>query len=161
MMLENLPKTHPGAKEELSEKGVSVKRNRFGIGQSIDGAGKQTFMRSAKTIGGIENFTTQAGTYDKWVLSRPFQAKLVEALLENVGLDGKESYRKCLRKSEITKSEKRISNVVEVLTDTFMNPFSDEFDSDKLYNITSGSHVRSDIADCLLNKFFIITSINV
>ena len=151
MMLENLPKTHPGAKEELSEKGVSVRRNKFGIGQSIDGAGEQTFMRSAKTIGGIENFTTQAGTYDKWVLSRPFQAKLVEALLENVGLDEKDSYRKFLRKSEITKSEKRISNVVEVLTDTFMNPFSDEFDSDKLYNITSGSHVRSDIADCLLN----------
>ena len=46
-MLENLDKTHPGAIEEISEKGLSVRRNEFGIGQSIDGAGEQTFMRSA------------------------------------------------------------------------------------------------------------------
>ena len=74
-MLENLPDTHPGAIEELTEKGISVRRNTTGIGQSIDGAGEQTFTRSAKTSGGIENFTTQDKTYDKWVLSRPFQAK--------------------------------------------------------------------------------------
>ena len=67
-MLENLPDTHPGAIEELTEKGISVRRNTTGIGQSIDGAGEQTFMRSAKTSGGIETFTTQDKTYDKWVL---------------------------------------------------------------------------------------------
>ena len=47
--LENLPITHPGAIEDLSEKGISVRRNDIGIGQSIDGAGEQTFMRCAKT----------------------------------------------------------------------------------------------------------------
>ena len=42
--IQNLPNTHPGAVEELLEKGISVRRNNIGIGQSIDGAGEQTFM---------------------------------------------------------------------------------------------------------------------
>ena len=68
-LLENLPFTHPGAVEELCEKGISVRRNDIGIGQSIDGAGEQTFMRSAKTAGGIKNFTSNDATYDKWIMS--------------------------------------------------------------------------------------------
>ncbi len=54
--LESIEQTHPGAREELEEKGLSVCRNNYDIGQSIDGAGEQTFMRSAKTIGKDEDF---------------------------------------------------------------------------------------------------------
>ena len=63
-----LPSTHPGAVEELLEKGVSARRNGIGIGQSIDGApSEQTFTRSAKTSGGIKGFTSNDATYDKCV----------------------------------------------------------------------------------------------
>ena len=78
-----MPSTHPGAVEELLEKGVSVRRNGIGIGQSIDGDGEETFMRSAKTSGGIKGL---------WVLSRPFQGKYVEALLEMIGMADKDSH---------------------------------------------------------------------
>ena len=40
--LENIESTHPGAKEEIEEKGLSVRRNDIGIGQAIDLAGEQT-----------------------------------------------------------------------------------------------------------------------
>ena len=50
-LLENLDSTHPGARTELQEKGLSVCRNTLNVGQSIDGAGEQTFMRSSKTAG--------------------------------------------------------------------------------------------------------------
>ena len=59
LLLENLEETHPGAKQELQEKGLSVCHNYLNVRQSIDGAGEQTFMKSSKTIGGIKNFTTQ------------------------------------------------------------------------------------------------------
>ena len=62
-------------------KGISIRRNDIGIGQSIDGAGEQTFQRASKTSGGIRSFMNNAAAYDKWVLCRPFQAKLVEGLL--------------------------------------------------------------------------------
>lgn len=53
LLLENLENTHPGATEELKVKGLSVCQNTVNIGQSIDGAGEQTFMKSSKTTGEI------------------------------------------------------------------------------------------------------------
>ena len=48
---EHLDTTHPGALEELGDKGLSVCHNDLNIRQSIDGAGEQTFMKSSKTTG--------------------------------------------------------------------------------------------------------------
>ena len=134
----------------MSEKGISVRRNDIGIGQSIDGAGEQTFMRSAKTAGGIRAFVNNAPTYDKWVLCHLFQAKFVEGLLEIADLGDNSTVKKCLRPSEISKSEKRVLKLKSVLTDTFLNPFEDELDPEKLFNITSGCSTSDEVADCLL-----------
>ena len=75
MQLDNMENTHPGAKEELEEKGFSVCWNSLNVRQSIDGACEQTFMKSAKTMGGIKNFITHDSTYEMWVPTRPFQAR--------------------------------------------------------------------------------------
>ena len=149
--MDNLSDTHPGALEEFCKLGVSIRRNNIGIGQSIDGAGEQTFMRAAKTAGGIKDFTTQDGTYEKWILSRPFQANYVDKLLEIVGMNGRDNIRKCLRKSEITKSEKRILELKSVFSEVFTNPFSDKLQPDKLYNVASGCPTSNDVTQCLLS----------
>ena len=49
--LKYLQNAHPGAKEDIQEYGLSVRRNSYGIGQAVDLAGEQTFMKSAKTSG--------------------------------------------------------------------------------------------------------------
>lgn len=49
--LEHIESTHPGAREEIEDVGLSIRRNKLGIGQSIDLAGEQSYMRSAKTSG--------------------------------------------------------------------------------------------------------------
>lgn len=46
-----LEHTHPGAKEEIETVGLSVRRNELGIGQAVDLAGEQSYMRKAKTAG--------------------------------------------------------------------------------------------------------------
>ena len=46
--LKNLDLTYPGAFEKICEM-VSVRRNKTGIGQAVDLAGEQTYMRNAKT----------------------------------------------------------------------------------------------------------------
>ena len=73
--LENLETTHPEAIEELSVKGISIRRNDFGIGQSIDGAGEQTFQRASKTSGGIRCFMNNAAAYDKLCLVPSLSSK--------------------------------------------------------------------------------------
>ena len=45
----SLDSTYPGAHEEIQERGILVCRNNTGIRQLIDGTGKQTFMKIAKT----------------------------------------------------------------------------------------------------------------
>ena len=49
--LEHLEDTHPGAKVEMESAGLSVRRNNLGIGQAIDLAGEQSYMKNAKTPG--------------------------------------------------------------------------------------------------------------
>ena len=48
--LKNLDSRHPGAFEEICEM-VSFKGNKTGIGQAVDLAGEQTYMKNAKTAG--------------------------------------------------------------------------------------------------------------
>ena len=82
--LEYLEDTHPGAKEEIAEKGLSVRRNTLGIGQAADMAGEQSYMRSAKTAGGIRQFSTNEAAVAKWAMNRPFEARFAETLMELV-----------------------------------------------------------------------------
>ena len=72
--LKSLEESHPGAIQEIKES-VSVRRNWIGIGQAIDLAGEQTYMKNAKTIGGITGFSVKQETVTKWVLTRPFQTR--------------------------------------------------------------------------------------
>ena len=141
--MKNFPATHQGTVKELFEKGISVRRNDIGIGQSIDRAGEQTSMRSSKTRGGI-------ATYNKWVLSRPFRAKFVEVLLDRTGKYKTGSHAKALRKSEISKSEERVKRMCDILTNTFLNSFSSDLDETKLCNIASNCPISDEAANCLL-----------
>ena len=42
--LEYLDTTHPGARQEIEDFGLSVRRNQLGVGQSIDMAGEQSYI---------------------------------------------------------------------------------------------------------------------
>ena len=54
--------------------------------------------------------------------------------------------RKCLRHSQIRKSEDNVKTIMNVLRNDFIDPFSTDLDSDKLYNLASGSYLPDD--DC-------------
>ena len=149
--LENIEKTHPGAKAELMKIGIAIRRNTIGIGQAVDLAGEQSYMRDAKTAGGITSFQTNRSTVLKWVRSRPYQAKFTESLREMANMTRtSDNQKKCLRPSEILKSDKIVCNISSCIKNQFVSPFDDDYNDDKLYNIVSGSYVSDDIATSLL-----------
>ena len=113
-----------------------MRRSNMGIGEAIDLAGEQTYMRSAKTAGGITMFASSKETVSKWVMNRPYVSKFNEALEEMCGLtkSSANSY-KCLRQSEIQKSNRMVEAVVDTLRTRFLSPFNEYLDSDKLYNM--------------------------
>ena len=149
--LEYLEDTHPGAKEEIEEKGLSLRRNTLGIGQAVDMAGEQSYMKSAKTAGGIRQFSTNEAAVAKWVMNRPFQARFAETLMEISGRSKTtSSSRKCLRPSEILKSEKMVKNILDALQIQFLNPLHQDIEKPNLYNLVSGRPVNDAICDSLL-----------
>ena len=151
--LENMELTHPGAKDELIKSGISVRRNKFGIGQAVDLAGEQTYMRNAKTSGGITQFQTRPGAVLKWVLNRPFQTEFVDALKESSGLDKTSTNpRKCLRPSEIMKSERIVTLLQSIIMNQFLSPFDSRLSKDQLFNIVSGKAVDTTILSSLKNS---------
>eukprot|EP00794_Sanderia_malayensis_P013273 gene13273-14641_t len=150
--LDYLDSTHPGAKEEVAELRLSVRRNTLGIGQAVDMAGEQSYMKNAKTSGKITQFASKETTVAKWVMNRPFQARFVESLVEISGLTKTtSSSRKCLRPSQILKSNKVVENIKNCLKTQFLNPFNDEIEKEKLYNLVSGCPVSEEITESLLN----------
>lgn len=147
----HLDETHPGAREELQS--VSICRTDDGIGQSIDAGGEQTFMRSAKTAGGIRNISHRPDTYEKWVRNRPYAAQMVEALYQLADMDDSTNPRKCLRPSQIGKSENAVRGIMETIDQYFVSPFDTSLSPDQLYNLVSGKPLDKSATDSLLSCY--------
>ena len=58
--------------------------------------------------------------------------------------------RKILRPKEIEQSNLVVEEVVKVLEESFLNPFSDDLDKSQLYNIVSDKTVSIEIKDSLI-----------
>ena len=94
----------------------------------------------------------QPETVAKWVLSRAFQTKLLESLF---GICGKSrtmsNPRKCLRVSEIKRSNAMVQKVKNAISDHFINPFEKDLDQGNLFSLISGVSENEDIAVSLLS----------
>ena len=150
--LDNIDTKYPGAKDEMMKIGISVRRNSNGIGQAIDLAGEQSYMRNAKTAGGIKSFQTRQCTVLKWVRNRSQQTEFVEGLKEIAGIEKTtQNLRKCLRPSEIMKSNAIVDKICSTMTEQFTHPFQPSFENDKLYNLVSGRPLPENITNSLLS----------
>ena len=84
-------------------------------------------------------------------LKRSYQTKFLESLTEMSGCFGTSTnQRKMLRPKEIEKSNLMVDEAVEVLEETYLNPFSDDLDKNQLYNIVSSKTVSTGIKDSLI-----------
>ena len=63
--------------------------------------------------GGVTYFAAIETAVSKWVMNRPFQIRFVESLIDITGLSKTTSNpRKCLRPSEVLKSNKIVENII-------------------------------------------------
>ena len=109
-------------------------------------------MKNAKIIGGVTGFSYKQETVTKWVLTRPFQTRFLEAMFQLGGNSRTTSNpRKCLRYSEIRRSNEMVGKVMDVIITQFINPFDESLDNDKLYSLVSGGAVNESISDSLLS----------
>ena len=92
----------------------------------------------------------QPETVAKWVLSRPYQTKLLESISDICEKSRAMSNpRKCLRVSEIKRSNTMVEKVINVISDHLINPF--DLVQGNLFSLISGVLVNEDIAVSLLS----------
>ncbi|KAG1685941.1 hypothetical protein GQR58_008889 [Nymphon striatum] len=146
--LENLEITHPGCKELLSEKGLSVQgQDRYKCRIAIDQRGEQTINKDAKVSGGIKYFASDENAILKWTLNRSAQAKNTNALMALADVNSSDEGYKSNRPSQILKSENFVENIMNIMTEEYINPFDESLEKDCLYNLSSGIQVELGIAN--------------
>ena len=102
-------------------------------------------------VGGIKGFVADNNSVTKWCLNRPEQAKNTNALKQMAYVTSSADIYKALRPSQIIKSEDKVSRLVQILENDYINPFSVTLEATKLFNLSSGVAVEDDLADQILN----------
>ena len=149
--LENLDITHPGCRELIQFKGLSVQgQDRYPGRVAIDQRGEQTINRDAKVAGGIKFFAADPNAITKWTLNRAAQAKSTEALYSLADVKSPDDIYKINRPSQIIKSEKFVQKIHKVVTQEYSNPFHANIDFTRLYNLSSGVPVESEHAKSII-----------
>ena len=138
-LLENIEQIYPGLKELLRYKGLSVQaQDRYKLRTAIDEREEQSINRDAKTTGGIKSFAVDNTSVLKWTLNHSEQARNTAELLSMAGMQSASDIYKPLRSSQILKSEVMVTNVVNVLSSEYINPFDSGLDEDYLVSLSSG-----------------------
>ncbi|KAG1652172.1 hypothetical protein GQR58_026483 [Nymphon striatum] len=114
---------------------------------AIDQRGEQTINKDAKVSGGIKYFASDENAILKWTLNRPAQAKNTNALMALADVNSSDEGYKSNRPSQILKSEKFVENIMNVMTEEYINPFDESLEKDCLYNLSSGIQVELGIAN--------------
>lgn len=152
-VLKSIDLNQPGLKDLLLSSGLSVQsQDRYPLRTAIDMRGEQTLNRDAKTSGGITYFAASTPSVQKWALNRSDAAESKKALRSMTGLSEPNTVYKSLRPSQILNSEKRVSTVMSIIENDYINPFGLSVDKDNLLNIGSGVSVPQPIADGILQQ---------
>ena len=85
---------------------------------------EEIFLHVFKYVGGIKVFATDNNPVTKWCLNRLEQAKNTNALNQMAGVTGSADIYKALQTSQIIKSEDKVSWLVQILENDYINPFT-------------------------------------
>ena len=144
----NLSKTHPHCFENLRKKGYWTAQRTTGPYSALacDQTIEQTLNKQSKTKGGIVGFTLSPSAVDRWTLSRPARASIVDATEKMAGINAPKNTQKYLSKPNIEKYNSDVAKVKSTLS-TMINPFDISSTSKHLVCISSGVQAQIKIAE--------------
>ena len=145
-----MQKTHPGAKDQLTNNGFSVNRSDVPSSRNaVDITIEQTINRHAKSHSGIVGFSRNRSAYYRWWRTRHARASYLQATKKIGNIDTLESTsHKEVRCSQILKSEQDKCCVMEAINN-FINRFTIK-GKDTLYCPSSGAPVPSNVEKDIL-----------
>ncbi|KAF3840287.1 hypothetical protein F7725_019004 [Dissostichus mawsoni] len=120
---------------------------------TVDKTMEETFMRFAKTSGGLLGLFNNCGAYQKWCRTTSARAQLYELTLEMCGMIDDPEMPKAgkhreLEPAQIKKSELAVQSVISAING-FTNPWR-ILDKSRLYSLASGAPIDPEVeADVL------------
>ncbi|XP_011858812.1 PREDICTED: uncharacterized protein LOC105556339, partial [Vollenhovia emeryi] len=144
--------THPGLRESFKHGSFGVKRTDKPFSrQPIDLTLEQTINAdAANKLTGILHFTNSIAARQRWCKSHSIRSSIISHILQKTGLTKNQDITADLEKNRIKKSTAQLNNFFEGI-DRNLNPFDENIDKQKLFNISNGQAASSSIAEFLLN----------
>ena len=152
-----LSETFPDVHSEFCSGNFGVKHTEKPFNQIwSDMALEQSINRHVKSKGGVIGFSTKPLALQRWFLTAHVRASVTSATKHMFGVDEDRTlYHKEAGIHRIVRDEADVQNVVCVLKETMINPFSDAENNMKLINIASGTIAPDDVSKGLLDAEFL------
>ena len=149
VFLTNIELSLPGATDLLTKVAIAVARSMIpGTLSAVDKTMEETFMKFAKSQGGVIGLLNKFAAYQRWCCTTSLSAKFFERMLELCDMlsdtespkDGK--YRE-LQKTEVKRSEEAVQKTMTAIQ-SFTNPFTIP-DKGQLYCLSSGAAASPEV----------------
>ena len=138
---------YPDVYQHVKQGGISVQ-----IGSS-NPFGKipceQTINKDTQTAGGTKGFSLKSGAVKKYYLNAEHRSLFCRQLREIVGLGGSRLNHPDLQQSRILKDEADVQSLVNLMEDSWINPFRS--DQDSLVSLATAAMPPMEIAHDLMN----------
>lgn len=145
----NIEKTHPGLLSEFQNGGLSIRRTPKSFCRTpIDLSLEQTINSDAgNKLTGITSFTNSLFARKRWSETHTARTSVMTNFLESLNLikfsEGSDQYNNKIFKQQ---QQKFINEVCENI-----NPFDDDINPSKLFNLASGQAASFEVAEFLVN----------
>ncbi|XP_049337187.1 uncharacterized protein LOC111196954 [Astyanax mexicanus] len=145
----NIDISHPGALDIIKLGAIAVARSLIpGALSAVDKTMEETFMKFAKSSGGLLGLFNMFGAYQKWCRTTSARAQLHELTLEMCGMIDdpdcpKRGKHRELEPAQIRKQEEAVQRVILAISG-FTNPWKIP-DKKHLYSLASGAPVDPEV----------------
>ncbi|CAG4994332.1 unnamed protein product [Parnassius apollo] len=134
--------------DEFREGAFGIRHTKSCLGRSpVDLTLEQAINADVgNTLTGVSHFTNSIAARERWALSHSVRTKIMSSVKAEIGLSQADDTSYTLQKNRIEKDSKTLNNIVKT-----MNPFSENVDKDRLFNLSTGKAASSNVTDYLLN----------
>lgn len=145
----HIDQTHPALLSEFEKGALSIRRTSKHFCRSpIDLTLEQTInANAANKLTGITAFTNSLAARQRWSETHSARTTIITHLLESLNLDksdeGSDQYNNKIFNKQHQKFVKEVCENI--------NPFDDNIDPSKLFNLASGKSATPEVAEFLLN----------
>ena len=149
--LQNMDTTHAGIRATFENGALSIRHTAKSFSRcAVDLTLEQTVNKDVEfRQTGMTAFAQSVGARNRWNITRPMRAAVVNSLKGMAGLTTREEVSQELKPNHIKRDRGDLEKLMSGIEDT-MNPFNQASPDSKLHCLTTGRPASTEVGDDLL-----------